>query len=208
MELTETVGTATSPAPAVPAIDAGVIEEARARQRRHRGAAAVAVTMVALLAVVLYFASHGGRSGAGSSGSRSPAPSAQITTEAAAVVFARDPDMGVACGIPNWIGCDRVWLAVWLRRPAVAVSATIAGSPLKLNHPVWSGSLRNGRRMMFAGFLQPAGIIFRLHVRPDAGIQSWLGSNQPTPTIWFRIDYGSGQIVITHEDVGLRAGWG
>jgi hypothetical protein len=194
--------------PPVEALDAGVIEEARARQRRHRIVAAVLVVALAALGVGAYFGADG-RSPAGSSGSRSPAHSGPSATAAATVVFARDPDMGVACHIPSWIGCDRVGLAVWLRRPAVAVSATIAGSPLKLNDPAWSGPLRNGRRTMFAGFLQPAGIIFRLHVKPDdAGVQSWLGSNQPTPTVWFRIDYGHRNVVVTHEDVGLRAGWG
>ena len=124
------------------------------------------------------------------------------------MVFAQDPDLGVACRIPSWIGCDRVGLAVWLRRPALAVSATIAGSPLRLNDPMWSGPVRNGRRTMFAGFLQPAGITTRLHVKPDPGTQSWIGSHQPAPTIWFRISYGHGEIIVTHEDVGLRAGWG
>jgi hypothetical protein len=184
-----------------------VIEEARARQRRHRVAAALLVVALAALAVGAYFGSDEG-SGAGSSRSRSPARLGLGTTEAAAVVFAQDPDLGVACRIPSWIGCDRVGLAVWLRRPALAVSATIAGSPLRLNDPMWSGPVRNGRRTMFAGFLQPAGITTRLHVKPDPGTQSWIGSHQPAPTIWFRISYGHGEIIVTHEDVGLRAGWG
>ena len=45
------------------------------------------------------------------------------------MAFAQDPSMGVACHVPNWIGCDRVGLAVWLRRPAIAVSATIPARP-------------------------------------------------------------------------------
>ena len=199
--------TVTVEPPPVEAIDAGVIDEARARQRRHRVVAALLVVALAALAVGAYFGSNEG-SGAGSSRSRKPARLGPGTTEAAAVVFAQDPDLGVACHIPSWIGCDRVGLAVWLRRPALAVSATIAGSPLRLNDPGWSGPMHNGRRTMFAGFLQPAGITTRLHVKPYGKTQTWIGSNQPTPTVWFRIDYGKGKVIVTHEDVGLRAGWG
>jgi hypothetical protein len=193
--------------PPVEALDAGVIDEARARQHRHRIIAAVLVVALAALAVGAYFGSDGG-SGAGSSRSRSPARLGLGTTEAAVVVFAQDPDLGVSCHVASWIGCDRVGLAVWLRRPAVAVSATIAGAPLKLNDPMWSGPMRNGRRTMFAGFLKPAGITTRLHVKPYGKTQTWIGSNQPTPTVWFRIDYGHGKVIVTHEGVGLRAGWG
>ena len=190
--------------PAVEAPDAGVIKEARARQSRHRVVGAV--VGVAVLAVVAYLGAGGGAGGAPSPGSR-PARPGTSTTEAAAVVFAQDPSMGVACHVPNWMGCDRVGLAVWLRHPAIAVTATIAGARLRLNNPEWSGPSHNGRRTMFAGFLQPAGLTTRLHVVPEPGTQTWLGSNQPTPTIWFRIDYGH-RVVVTHEDVGLRAGWG
>jgi hypothetical protein len=66
--------------------------------------------------------------------------------------------MAVACHIPNSIACDRVGLAVWLRHPALSISATIAGAPLQLNNPDWSGPARHGRRRMFAGFLHPAWI--------------------------------------------------
>src|SRR5438270_737090 len=53
-------------------------------------------------------------------------------------VFSKDPYMGVACHVANSIACDRVGLAVWLRRPAIAVSASIAGAILKLDDPQWS----------------------------------------------------------------------
>jgi hypothetical protein len=117
--------------------------------------------------------------------------------------------MGVACHIPNSIACDRVGLAVWLQRPAT-VSATIAGAPLKLNDPTWSYVARSGRRAVYvyAGFLQPAGLTTRLHVTPEANTPTWLGSNAPSPTVWFRLDFGRGKVVITHENVFLSAGWG
>jgi hypothetical protein len=118
--------------------------------------------------------------------------------------------MGVACDVPNSIACDRVGLAVWLRRPAFAVGATIAGAPLKLNDPHWTWTERDGRQTLFvyAGFLQPAGLISRLHVVPEPRTPTWMGSNAPTPTVQFRIDYGHGKIVLTEEKVWLSAGWG
>jgi hypothetical protein len=195
--------TATPPPQDALDVDAGVIEDARGRQRRQRVVGAAAVVAVIVLAVVAYF----GAGGTVSPGSRTARHGAS-TTEAAAVVFAQDASMGVACHVPNWIGCDRVGLAVWLRHPAIAVTATIAGVPLALNNPEWSGPAHNGRRTMFAGFLQPAGLTTRLHVVPEPGTQTWLGSNQPIPTVRFRIDYGHGKIVLTREAVGLRAGWG
>ena len=194
--------------PTVAALQGGVIEDARARERRHRAVAVVVAVAIAALGGAAYVGWGGGGSGQGSSASRSSAGSGRITTTAAAAVFARDPDMGVACHVPSWIGCDRVGLAVWLRHPAIAVTATIAGAALALNNPNWSGPAHSGRRTMFAGFLQPAGLTTRLHVTPQPGTQTWLGGDQPTPTVLFRIDYGHGKIVRTSEAVGIRAGWG
>jgi hypothetical protein len=135
-------------------------------------------------------------------------PTNTAATEATSAVFSQDPYMGVACHVANSVACDRVGLAVWLRRPAIAVSATIAGAPLKLNDPHWSGPIRDGRRTMFAGFLQPAGLTTRLHVIPESKTPVWLGNNAPTPLVRFRIDNGHGQIVVTQTNVWLSAGWG
>lgn len=135
-------------------------------------------------------------------------PTNAAATKAPSAVFSQDPYMGVACHVPNSVACDRVGLAVWLRRPAIAVSATIAGAPLKLNDPQWSSPIRDGRRTMFAGFLQPAGLTTRLHVIPESKTPVWLGNNAPTPLVRFRIDYGHGQIVATQANVWLSAGWG
>jgi hypothetical protein len=117
--------------------------------------------------------------------------------------------MGVACHVPNSIACDRVGLGVWLRRPAIAVSATIAGSALNLNDPAWSGPLRNGRRTMFAGFLQPAGLLDgALRVRLDRGRYYWIGSHEVGARVSIVVDYGGGRKVQTTTMVGLHAGWG
>jgi hypothetical protein len=130
--------------------------------------------------------------------------------------------MGVACPKANAIGCDRVGLAVWLRRPAVSVSATIAGWPLKLD---WAGDrpsryLRHEPRRAFDGFLQPAGLAAHLHVRPDAtsGLDGpfcgcaegrvWLGDDPPTPLVRLTIRYPDASTVVTQRRVTLSAGWG
>ena len=126
--------------------------------------------------------------------------------------------MGVACHTPNSIGCDRVGLAVWLRRPAI-VTATIAGAPLKLNDRTWSWLAhdRRGALYVYSGFLQPAGLSTRLHIIPEANTSTWapnantstrLGTNHPDPLVRFRIDYGPGDVVSTQEHVWLSAGWG
>ena len=135
-------------------------------------------------------------------------PSNAAVASSPSTVFSQDPYMGVACQAPNTVACDRAGLAVWLRRPAIAVNATIAGAPLKLNDPQWSGPKRHGRRTMFAGFLQPAGLETRLHVIADSKGPVWLGHNAPTPLVRFRIDYGHRQIVVTQTNVRVSAGWG
>jgi hypothetical protein len=130
--------------------------------------------------------------------------------------------MGVSCQLPNSIACDRIGLSVWLRRPALAVTATIAGASLKLNDPNWSGTARVGRRpaFVFAGFLQPAGIISRLRLTPDPGGKTWMAhpdsstssmtgaAPAPAPRVQVRIDYGHGRIVLTELNVALSPGWG
>lgn len=118
--------------------------------------------------------------------------------------------MGVACPVANSIACDRVGLAVWLRRPARAVTATIAGAPVALDwhgdQPPASGA--SGPRRAFDGYLQPAGIVTRLHVTPESGGLRWFGDGAPSPVVRFRIDYGHGRVVRTQQPVELAAGWG
>ena len=83
----------------------------------------------------------------------------QLARASATELLSRDPYMGVSCRIPNSFACDRVGLAVWLREPAARVEAAIAGRELELDDPEWSGPAEHGERRMFAGFLQPAGLI-------------------------------------------------
>jgi hypothetical protein len=121
----------------------------------------------------------------------------------------REPYMGVSCRIPNSFACDRVGLAVWLQEPAVTVDAAIAGSELDLDDPEWSGPVENGERRMFAGFLQPAGLIDGpLEVTPDAGADRWIGREPVSATVDLRIVRDSGTTTTTTVEVQLSPGWG
>jgi hypothetical protein len=186
--------------------DLGVITEARHRQRRRRTAIAVGLLVAAIAAVIAATYPR-------DAGAPIPATTSSAALTAPGRVFSQSPYMGVACPVANSIACDRVGLAVWLRRPAVAVTATIAGAPLKLN---WGGDRSPGfalrhdptPRTAFDGFLQPAGIVARLRVKPEPGTSTWLGSGTPTPFVALRIDYGHGRIVLTRLRLPLSAGWG
>ena len=99
-----------------------------------------------------------------------------------------------------------------LRRPAVSVSATIAGLPLALDtrnaapfRAPWQRA-----RTIFVGYLH-TGIVTRLHVVPGGGpLGYWAPSptNSPSPAVVLRIDSGAGRIVVTRLNVPLQAGWG
>ena len=190
----------------VEAFNAGVIEAARRHQRRRRLVASVAVAASVGIGVGTGALFGGASPPRGATPGHGP-----VVNVAPAAVLAGSPYMGVACRRPNSTLCDRVGLAVWLRRPAVAVSATIAGRALELDDPLWSAKPHRGRRTMFAGFVQPAGLADSLHITPDPGPLRWWAprnGNAPSPRVSLRIDYGSGRTLVTQLDVYLSAGWG
>jgi hypothetical protein len=189
-----------------PGFSAGVIDEAWARRRRRLlVVAAVAATLaVTIVAVIAILSVHHKPSVRADSTPLRVAPSA---------VLSRTPYMGVVCPVANSTTCDRVGLSVWLRNPAVAVSATIAGRPLTLDTRQARPFLAPGQRArtMFVGYLQPAGIVTRLHAAPDASPLRWWApspTNAPSPPVELRIDYGTGRTILTKLDVPLEAGWG
>jgi hypothetical protein len=117
--------------------------------------------------------------------------------------------MGVSCPIANHFACDRVGLAVWLRDPAVRVDATIEGRELELDDPEWGEPPEDGERRMFAGFLQPAGLIDGpLKVTADAGPDRWIGREPVSAAVDLRIIRESGATDTTSLEVRLMAGWG
>jgi hypothetical protein len=116
--------------------------------------------------------------------------------------------MGVACGVPNSIACDRIGVTVWLRRPARAVTATIADSTVRLDNPTWSGGRHHGQRTLFAGFLQRAGITTRLGMTTEQGAYWDGGGDGPDPLVVLTITRPGQPATQAWVNVHLMAGWG
>ena len=173
-----------------------------ARRRRRRRVVAAAV-LVGLCAVVLLVAIPGGERQAVRSGQ--PAPVAADPAR----LLAKDPYMGVSCGRPNSVGCDRVGLAVWTRRPASAVQATVGGRSLALDDRRWSGPARRGQRRMFAGFLTHAGLRRNgpLGVRVEGG-DHWTGVHPVDAPVRLTVTYADGSRRTAVVRVSLSPGWG
>jgi hypothetical protein len=115
----------------------------------------------------------------------------------------------VSCHVANSFACDRVGLAVWLREPAARVEAAIEGREVSLDDPEWSGPAHDGERRMFAGFLQPAGLIDGpLEVTPDAGPMRWIGREPVSAVVELRIVDADANTTTTKVEVGLSSGWG
>jgi hypothetical protein len=112
--------------------------------------------------------------------------------------------MGVSCGKPNSIRCDRVGLAVWSRDGFAQVEASIAGRPLTLKRK----PLREGLNY-YEGFLSPAGLLDgRLRVRPDGGRYHWTGLHPRAATVVLTAGDGRGGIQRVTRRVHLAPGWG
>src|SRR5271167_4545267 len=85
------------------------------RRRRYRRFGIALLTAGAIMALVSVLPSHSH----GVPGSTAP----RADEVAASSVLSKSPYLGVRCSIANSIACDRVGLAVWLKRPAVSVTA-------------------------------------------------------------------------------------
>jgi hypothetical protein len=145
--------------------------------------------------------------GCGDGGEQPPADSGSEVP--AAGVLSRDPYLGVSCPEPNRFACDRVGLAVWLEEPAEAIDATVEGRAFALDDPDWSGPLDGGVRRMFAGFLQPAGLVDGpLALTADDGPDRWIGRHEVSAQVELRIVRADGTTDVTRTEVGLSAGWG
>jgi len=124
----------------------------------------------------------------------------------------RSPYMGVSCPTANAVACDRVGLHIALLEPATRVTAEIAGRPLALDDPEWSGRLRGGEGRAFAGFLQPAGLREPgplQVVSPDPGKDHWIGRGPVHAPVTLRVERKDGSQETTRlERVWLAPGWG
>lgn len=199
---------------------APIIEEAwEHRRRRYRAIALATVASAIVVAIVAWLANIG----PGSSGSSIPD---RVEVVAPTAVLLRDPYMGVNCPTANSIACDRVGLAVTLKHPAETVTATVAGARLTMNYRgdlLYRGA---APRTEFDGFLQPAHIVSRFHVKPVEGSvvstshgrvhmavrqQMWFGDvrDYPAPvSLRLTIHEPDGRTLITHTTIELATGWG
>jgi hypothetical protein len=168
--------------------------------------------MVALLACALAVRAAEGTTGALRPSVRLDGVGPGVFAVAApSAVFTQEPYMGVRCPIANSITCDRVGLAIWLRHPAVHVTAAIAGQPLVLD---WFGDERRvgplPARTELDGYLQPAHITTLLGVQADSP-GMWYGNTRarwPSPLVRLWITFADGKRVTTQLRVNLSAGWG
>ena len=106
----------------------------------------------------------------------------------------------------------------------MSVTATINGAQLALNSYGDATVTAGTPRRQFTGFLQPAGIVSRLHIRPvDGNVvttshrmtqvivshQMWFGEGGARPPlVQLTIHTSTGRTLITDRRVGLAAGWG
>lgn len=199
---------------------APIIQEAwEHRRRRYRAIAIAALASASTVAIVAWLTSID----TGSSGSSTAERGVAVAPSA---VLSEKPYMGVSCPVANSIACDRVGLAVSLKHPAESVTATVAGARLPMNYRGDLLDRGDSPRTEFDGFLQPAGIVSRFHVKPVEGNviytshghvhvvvrrQMWFGDmrHYPAPvSVRLTIHEPGGHTLITHTKVGLATGWG
>jgi hypothetical protein len=164
--------------------------------KKKRGMSRLALVMAVVAALTLASAAQGRTAARGS------------------LRLAQHPYAGVRCPQPNSIACDRIGLAVWLVRPAVRLTATVAGKQIPMAVP---SRVRNGpggyycaRSCYFEGALHPAGLLAPgpLHIRPDAGRYDWQGSHPRPLRVVLVAVYRDGSSAAATVRVWLHAGWG
>jgi hypothetical protein len=159
---------------------------------------------VSRLALVLTVLATFALAGAGSQGEAA----------AASLRLAQQPYAGVRCPGPNSIACDRVGLAVWLVKPAVRLTATVAGKPIRMAIPARvrhePGGYYCAHSCYFEGALRPAGLLQPgpLQIHPDAGKYFWAGRHPRALRIRLVAFYRNGTAASTTVRVLLHPGWG
>ena len=122
------------------------------------------------------------------------------------VPLARAPYMGVSCdGRPNWIGCDRVGLYVYLTHDVARLTASIEGSGVPMRRARGGEDARHN----WEGFLKPAGLIDGpLKVRPDRGRYHWFGRRPVYGRVRLTAFDDDGKSATTRLRLRLAAGYG
>jgi hypothetical protein len=117
--------------------------------------------------------------------------------------YAWSPFLGVACGKPSWMGCDRIGIGVDARQPAVLVAVSVAGRLVTLSPPSPGSNL-------WQGYLQGAGPAHGpLRVRPVPGTRLWFGSPELYAHTRVIAVLGDGQAASTGDTtVLLHPGFG
>ena len=174
-----------------------MIDDARRRQRRRRLVLSLVALAGALVAAVIVAERPATEPPASQSAAPPPAPATLLPWKS---VLTRVPYMGVACSTPNSTACNRIGLAVWLKRRAVAVDATVVGRRIALGIEHWS----RGRRV-FVGYLRGPGVGAELGIPPGT---YWEGNPTPYRVVRLRISYRDGRREQTRVRVPLMAGWG
>ena len=176
----------------------GVIELARRHRRRRLLATATAVATAGIAAAVALTAASG--------------PRPRLASRAApTAVLARAPAVGMACLTPR--ACDRVGVAVWLRRPATSVSAIVAGHAVALGTSAaaqFEATAQRGTRTMFVGYFRWPGLAGSRILFAPGPPSAWsprTPADWPAPTVRIRIRSGD-RITTTQTRVQLRGGWG
>ena len=179
-------------------------------------AAAVAVTALGLAALI-FWPVGGDRA----RDEPNPLQAAPITGR---LSLERKPYLAVSCPRPNEFACDRVGLAIWLRKPAARLAATVNGRRLAMHSPCWKDA--NGRGCgsycreqgvrrdqpcgtYYEGFLHRAGVVDGpLQVQPDRGRDRWIGSRPPLGDVRIFARYRDGRTAGVRVKVRLSPGWG
>jgi hypothetical protein len=115
-------------------------------------------------------------------------------TASAVLGLYQPPYLGIACHGPNTTTCGRIGIAVWLRRPARHVDATLEGVTVRLHDDGLAGQYWTGYVTLPSGQL---GLPTR-----------WYGT-KPTKWLFLRLTihraHGTAQGTIPSL---LHAGWG
>lgn len=176
---------------------AGVI--ARARDHRRRRMLAIAAAAVVA----------GAAAGFASSALTGSAPTVQPPQAVSSdELLAQTPYLGITCANT---GCDSLGLSVWLRRPALSVTALVAGQRFRLDirDAVQYYPALARQRRMFVGYFHARSLFSKLHVATGPFVNWWANprTDWPNPTVQIRVDYPDGRAVTTRLIVPLQSGW-
>ena len=142
---------------------------------------------------------------------RSVTSGAAVTAVRSAQLVRAGSYLAIHCPQPNSIACDQLALAVRLKRPATAVTATIDGHSWPMNRRGDVLDASRTPRRQFDGYFSHAGIESRLHVHPqqpgDIFVNSARSPGIPV-LVSLLVELPSGRELSTRLRLYLADGWG